>query len=294
MHCVRMEEPPSDFRAANGVNPARSTRILASRVHFSPDPGISTEGCARDPRPETGFGGRIVDPRFERREKCRMESLSVATRIEQRLEIAERAVAEAQASSRSEDEFLAMLGHELRNSLSAVWNAVVCARLDCRQSGRAVDIAWRQMEQFDRLVEDLLDVTQIAQGCFRVNLQRVALTEIIEHAVEATRFLIEDRGHTLTVSLPADRVPVDGRIELLVERQDAEAVLRVRDRGIEISTNLLPRIRPLRPIGALARARASWARDRAGAKPRRAARCTESAPRSHMRRSPSTSPGLTG
>ena len=203
-----------------------------------------------------------------------MESLGVAPRIEQRLEIAERAVAEAQASSRSGDEFLAMLGHELRNSLSAVRNAVVCARLDSRQSERALDVAWRQMEQFDRLVEDLLDVTQIAQGCFRVNRQRVALMEIIEHAVEAMRSLIEDRGHTLTVSLPADRVCVDGRIELLVERQHAEAVLRVRDSGIEISTNLLPRIRPLRPVGALARARARWARDRArsAAKPRRAAR----------------------
>ena len=193
---------------------------------------------------------------------------------EQRLEIAERAVAEAQASSRSKDEFLAMLGHELRNSLSAVRNAVACVRLDSRQSERALDIAWGQMEQLDRLLEDPLDVPQIAQGCFPVNRQRVALMEIIEHAGEAMRFLIEDRGHTLTVSMPADRMCVDGRIELLVERQDAESVLRVRDGGIEISTNLLPGIRPLRPVGALARARARWARDRAhsGVKPRRAAR----------------------
>ena len=90
--------------------------------------------------------------------------------------------------------------------------------------------------------------------------------EIIEHAVEATRFLVEDRGHTLTVSPPADRVRVDGDplrleqivvnlvsnaakyterggcIELLVERHGAEAVLRVRDNGIGISPDLLPRI----------------------------------------------------
>jgi len=202
-----------------------------------------------------------------------MELLDVATQTEQRLEIAERAIAKAQASSRSKDEFLAMHGHELRDSLSAVRNAVACVWLDSRQSERALDIAWRQMEKLDRLVEDLLDVTQIAQGCFRLNRQRVVLMEIIEHAVEAMRFLIEDRGHTLTVS-PADRVCVDGRIELLVECQDAEAVLHVRDSGIEISTSLLPRIRPLRPLGVLARARARWARDRArsGAKPRRAGR----------------------
>ena len=185
---------------------------------------------------------------------------------EQRLEIAERAVAEAQASSRSKDEFLAMLGHELRNSLSAVRNAVVCVRLDSRQSERALDIAWRQTEQLDRLVEDLLDVTQIAQGCFRLNRQRVALMVIIEHAVEAMRFLVEDRGHTLSVSPPLELVRVDGdplrleqvivnlisnaakytdrggRIELLVERHGAEAVVRVRDSGIGISPDLLPRI----------------------------------------------------
>ncbi len=185
---------------------------------------------------------------------------------EQLLEIALRAVAEAQASSRSKDEFLAMLGHELRNSLSTVRNAVACVRLDSRQSERALDIAWRQTEQLGRLVEDLLDVTQIAQGCFRLNRQRVALMEIIEHAVEAMRFLVEDRGHTLSVSPPLELVRVDGdprrleqivvnliinaakytdrggRIELLVERHGAEAVVRVRDSGIGISPDLLPRI----------------------------------------------------
>jgi signal transduction histidine kinase len=185
---------------------------------------------------------------------------------EQLLEIALHAVAEAQASSRSKDAFLAMLGHELRNSLSAVRNAVVCVRLDSRQSERALDIAWRQTEHLDRLVGDLLDVTQIAQGCFRLNRKRVALMEIIEHAVEAMRFLVEDRGHTLSVSPPVELVRVDGdplrleqivvnlvsnaakyterggRIELLVERHGAEAVVRVRDSGTGISPDLLPRI----------------------------------------------------
>ncbi len=178
---------------------------------------------------------------------------------------AQRANAELQASTRSKDEFLAMLGHELRGSLSAVRNAVAWVRLDSR-SERALDIAWRQTERLNRLIEDLLDVTQIAQGCFRLNTQRVALMEIIAHAVETTRFIVEDRGHTLTVSLPADSVRVDGDplrleqivvnlvsnaakytepggcIELIVERHDAEAVVRVRDSGIGISPDMLPRI----------------------------------------------------
>jgi signal transduction histidine kinase len=220
-----------------------------------------------------GVGTRIVppasytavtDPSGSGRDGAKKRRLEADR--EQLLEIALRTVAEAQASSRSKDEFLAMLGHELRNSLSAVRNAVACVRLDGRESERALGIAWRQTEQLNRLIEDLLDVTQIAQGCFRLNRQRVTLMEIIEHAVEATRFLVEDRGHTLSVSPPLELVRVDGdplrleqivmnlvtnaakymerggRIELLVERHGAEAVVRVRDSGIGISQDLLPRI----------------------------------------------------
>jgi Signal transduction histidine kinase len=198
------------------------------------------------------------------------EQERIESEWEQWLAIAERACADAQASSLSKDEFLAMLGHELRES--AVRNAVVWVRLDS-QSERAPSIVPRQAEQPDQRVEDLLDDNPITQGSFRRNGQRVTLVEIIEHAVEAMRFLIEDRDHALTVSLPADHVRVDGRIGLLVEQQGAEVVLRVGDSGIEISPNLLARIRPLRPVGTLARARARWARDRTRAsKLRRAAR----------------------
>ena len=67
MHRARMDEPSGDLRATNGVDPARSTRILASRARLSPGSRISAEGSVRDPRPETGFDRRIVDPRPEPR-----------------------------------------------------------------------------------------------------------------------------------------------------------------------------------------------------------------------------------
>jgi len=195
----------------------------------------------------------------------RMNALGVAV-WEQRLGIAERACADAQASSRSKDEFLAMLGHELRNSLSAVRNAVVAARLDRRRSERALEIAWRQTEQLDRLITDILDIPLVEQGRVRLKRRVIPLIEIIEHAVETTSFLVEERGHVLSVSLPADRVRVNGdpvrleqvvvnliinaakytecggRIDLFVERDSAEAVLRVRDNGKGISADVLPRI----------------------------------------------------
>ena len=166
----------------------------------------------------------------------------------------------------SRDESLAMLGHELRNALSAVRNAVACAQLlDSSSSRQALNIAWRQTEQLGRLIEDLLAVAYVHDRV-RLNRQRVSLMEVIEHAVESTRFLVEDRGHTLSVSGSADPIRVDGdpsrleqivvnlvgnaakyterggRIELHVAQHGDEAVIRVRDSGIGIPADMLPRI----------------------------------------------------
>jgi signal transduction histidine kinase len=171
----------------------------------------------------------------------------------------------AKTPSPSRDESLAMLGHELRNSLSAVRNAVACARLHSSASEQALNIAWRQTEQLGRLIEDLLDIAHVHERV-RLSRQRVALLEVVEHAVDATRFLVEDYGHTLSVSASDDSVRVDGdpsrleqivvnlvsnaakymerggRIELVVARHGDEAVLRVRDSGIGIPPDMLPRI----------------------------------------------------
>jgi signal transduction histidine kinase len=175
-------------------------------------------------------------------------------------------IAKREAQSPVSDESLAMLGHELRNSLSAIRNAVACARLlDCSASQQALNIAWRQTEHLARLIDDLFDVAHVHDRV-RLNRQRVALMDVVEHAVEAMRFLVEDRGHTLIVSPPVDSVLVDGdpsrleqivvnllsnaakymerggRIELVVARQGHEAVLRVRDSGIGIPPDMLARI----------------------------------------------------
>jgi signal transduction histidine kinase len=182
------------------------------------------------------------------------------------IETLQRACAEAQASSRSKDEFLAMLGHELRNPLSAIRNAIFVARLDGGRSEWALEVAWRQTEQLERLVADIHDISLVEQGRVRLKKRRLPLIEIVECAVETTRLFVEDRGHTLSVSASVDLVRVDGdplrleqvvvnllrnagkytdrggHIELFVERNGAEAVLRVRDNGMGISADMLPRI----------------------------------------------------
>jgi signal transduction histidine kinase len=194
------------------------------------------------------------------------EEKRIEAEWEQRLVSAERARADAQASNRSKDEFLAMLGHELRNPLSALRNAIVSAQLDPRRCKRALEVAWRQTEQLDRLADDILDISLVEQGRVRLKRRCTPLHEIIEHAVETTRRFVEERRHTLSVSAPAEPVHVDGdplrleqivanlvknaakytgdggRIDLFLERDGAEAVLRVRDTGIGISADILPRI----------------------------------------------------
>jgi PAS domain S-box-containing protein len=185
---------------------------------------------------------------------------------EELLGIAQRARAEAETANRAKDEFLAMLGHELRNPLSALRNAVVSARLDDNRRDRALVIAQRQTDQLARLVDDLLDVARITERRIVLRKERVYLADVVDRAVEASRSLIEKKRHTLTVGLPPDPLPVDGdpvrleqivanllnnagkytesggRIELTLELQGSEAVLRMRDNGIGIAPPMLTRV----------------------------------------------------
>ncbi|MEB2345738.1 MAG: PAS domain S-box protein [Deltaproteobacteria bacterium] len=203
---------------------------------------------------------------------------------EQLLGVAQRARAEAEAASRSKDEFLAMLSHELRNPLAALRNAVYSARLDPGRRERALEIATHQAEQLGRLVDDLLDLSRITQGAIRLSRHRVPLNELVERAAATAYPLFEARGHRLSVSVPPEPLlcegdPVrleqvvgnlldnaarytnaGGHIELHLERCGDDAVLRVRDDGIGIAPEALPRIfelfvqagqQPERAVGGL-------------------------------------------
>ena len=182
------------------------------------------------------------------------------------LDIAQRARAEAEAGSRAKDEFLAMLGHELRNPLAAVRNAVVTAQLDGSHRERSLEIARRQVDQLARLLDDLLDVARITQGRIALRREPTDLAGVVARALEATHALIEERGHTLDVHLLAEDVCVDadparieqvlvnlitnaakytepgGRIGLEMRRDGTDAVLAVRDSGIGIAPDMLQRV----------------------------------------------------
>jgi signal transduction histidine kinase/ActR/RegA family two-component response regulator len=173
--------------------------------------------------------------------------------------------AEAETANRRKDAFLAMLGHELRNPLAAIRNAIAVARLDAEQRARALDIAHRQTAQLAQLVDDLVDVARVTQGKIRLRKEHVVLGTIIQRAIEATRPAIDERGHTLTVgavplvvlegdptrleqvlvnllSNAAKYTPPGGIIEISTELQGDEVLVRVRDNGTGIAPGMLPRV----------------------------------------------------
>ncbi|MBV8487033.1 MAG: PAS domain S-box protein [Planctomycetaceae bacterium] len=180
-----------------------------------------------------------------------------------------RAETELAEANRRKDEFLAMLGHELRSPLAPVTNALHILRLEraVTPSGRwAIDMIDHQMKHQARLVDDLLDVSRITRGKIQLRKERVQLHTVINHAVETTRPLIESRHHELTVSLPAESVWLEadpvrmeqvisnllnnaakytepcGHIWLTAERLGPEAMIRVKDTGIGILPEMLPRV----------------------------------------------------
>ena len=107
--------------------------------------------------------------------------------------------------NRRKDEFLAMLGHELRNPLAPIVNAVHL--LGSQPHGdplhdRARGIIERQVTQLTRLVDELMDVSRVSIGRVHLQLDYIDMDGVVERAVEAIRHLMDEGGHKLTVSLP--------------------------------------------------------------------------------------------
>jgi signal transduction histidine kinase len=169
-------------------------------------------------------------------------------------------------ADRRKNEFLAVLAHELRNPLAPILNSVEVLRLLGPTDASVIqarDIVERQVKQMVRLVDDLLDVTRIAQ-C-KVELRRTTfdVASAVGQAVQTTAALYRSQRHHLTVHLPDQRLCIEadharvvqvlvnllnnaakytdpgGQIELTVLREDDFAVMRVRDNGIGIEAAML-------------------------------------------------------
>ena len=176
---------------------------------------------------------------------------------------------EIQDGDRRKDEFLAMLGHELRNPLAAIGSALECLRFpdnDEQASDVAHDVLERQVNQMTRLVDDLLDVSRITRGKVELRKEVVELQSAIARAVATTSPVIASRRHELHTAMPeqpirvyADPVRLEqifanllnnaakytqpgGKISFGCQLDKGNVVLRVRDTGMGIPPQLLPKI----------------------------------------------------
>lgn len=175
---------------------------------------------------------------------------------------------ELSAANRHKDEFLATLAHELRNPLAPIRNAAYVMKLanDRKIREEARKTIERQVEQMVHLVDDLMDASRITQNKIVLRRAPVQLATAITNAVETAKPLIEEKGHSLAVTLPPEFIWLnadltrlaqifsnlltnaakytepEGRIEISAYGNGNEATIIVRDNGIGLSSATLPRI----------------------------------------------------
>ncbi len=169
--------------------------------------------------------------------------------------------AELSEANRRKSEFLAILGHELRNPLAPIRTGLELMSMIADDPVRMEvtrSMMERQTQQLARLIDDLLDVSRITQGKLQLRTVRLELAEVMQSAVDAARPCIDEASHELRVTLPsqplyldadpnrlaqvfsnllnnaAKYTPQGGRIWLSAERQQREVVVTVGDTGIGI------------------------------------------------------------
>jgi signal transduction histidine kinase len=174
------------------------------------------------------------------------------------------------SADRRKDEFLATLGHELRNPLAPISNSLEIMKLSgafdnttTQQAGRVME---RQIHHLNRLVDDLLEVSRITRGIIEVRKETLDLTSIVKAAIETSRPVLDNMRHELTIELDPEPICVGGdpvrltqvfanllnnaakytnhggRISIATRRENGDAVISVKDNGIGIAPNALSQV----------------------------------------------------
>jgi len=208
----------------------------------------------RQPHRPTDWGIRLID-------LCARQAVDVIENAQLYQELRE--------VDRKKDEFLATLAHELRTPLAPISNSLQILRLTDDLSPaieRIRDVLERQVDHMVRLVDDLLEVSRITRGKVQLRKEPRELAEVVANAVEAGRPMIDAAEHQLAITLPSEPVIVDvdavrlaqvianllinaakytesgGQIWLNVRKEAGEAVISVRDNGLGIPPEVLPRV----------------------------------------------------
>ena len=261
-----------------GTVAAQRVPIHATEIQSSADPkvqlvksfGIRSYACnplivGDELLGTLSFASRNRD-RFEEDELEFLRTIcQYATAAYERL----RLIRELQESDRRKDEFLATLAHELRNPLAPLRNGLEMMHL-ARDNPNVLDEAWnmmnRQLGQMVRLIDDLMDLSRINRGKLELRKQRIDLSRVIQQAIETSRPMIQAAEHQLILSIPPSPVEVEadftrlsqvfgnllnnaakytdrgGRISVSMERDNNKAIVKIRDNGIGIPSDMLIRI----------------------------------------------------
>lgn len=200
--------------------------------------------------------------------QCNVRDISDRVRLEK--QIAHQALSLAD-EARSKDQFLAMLSHELRNPLAPIRSAVQLLKLqrgtemDAMEQ-EALEIIDRQVGNMTALVSELLEVSRVINGRIHLTMQTVDMQKVLEHAVQTVTPLLDDHRHVLELIscsdplwVNADRrrleevfvnllnnaakyTPEAGRIEVRCTSDAQQVSVHVKDNGIGMQAELLPRI----------------------------------------------------
>ncbi|HWI20280.1 MAG TPA: ATP-binding protein, partial [Vicinamibacterales bacterium] len=174
------------------------------------------------------------------------------------------------SADRRKDEFLATLGHELRNPLAPIMNSLEILKLsgvfDNSRTQQACAVMERQVHHLNRLVDDLLEVSRITRGIIEVKREPLDLTSIVKAAIETSRPVLDNLRHELSVEFDPEPICVGGdpvrltqvfanllnnaakytnhggHISVSTRQEGSEAVVSVKDDGIGISPAVLTQV----------------------------------------------------
>jgi PAS domain S-box-containing protein len=180
-----------------------------------------------------------------------------------------RHIEELEEASRRMETFLALLAHELRNPLAPIRNAATIMQvkqIDDPDLAWSRDVIERQVRHLSRLVDDLLDISRIMTGKILLVREPTSIAAVLQQAVEASQPVLDARHHDLVVVVPEEPMPLHadsvrltqvvvnllnnaarytpegGHVRLSAWREGGDAVIRVRDSGIGIEAEFLPRV----------------------------------------------------
>jgi signal transduction histidine kinase len=180
-------------------------------------------------------------------------------------EISLKSLERARVAEQQKDDYLAILAHELRNPLAIIHYTNVAESNSGRLDGRT-EVIDRQVQQLDQMIDDLMDISRVSRGKFRLEFEPISVASIVEEALGKVRRMIEERDHELIVDLPPEKLilwgdplrlqqvltnllrnasrytPRGGKIELRIKEEKGGVVIRIRDNGQGIPKEMLSRV----------------------------------------------------